>query len=387
METNVIPELPTLYKRTSTGKIQTWRIFVVPGTEDNPAAMIFTQYGLLDGKQQTASEAITEGKNIGKSNETTPLEQAIAEAQSQWEKKSKKSYVQNIEDAEAGKVDTNFITGGVDPMLAKSYDKDGHKITFPAYVQPKLDGHRCIAIYQDGEVTLWSRTRKRITGVPHIERELAAALSNVDYTQPIILDGELYNHDYKDRFEELTSFIRSATPKPGHEVVQYWVYDIVCDAPYSQRDGMLGFMKRHFDGKTLNVLDAYLVDDEDEAMSLFETALSMGFEGAMLRNVNGKYVGKRSADLQKVKVFQDSEFEVLDVEEGKGKMAGKAMFVCDAGNGKTFRVKMMGALDDLATMYQNRDQYIGQQLTVKYQNFSADGLPRFPVALRFREDM
>jgi DNA ligase-1 len=83
----------------------------------------------------------------------------------------------------------------------------------------------------------------------------------------------------------------------------------------------------------------------------------------------------------------DSEYEVVAIEEGKGKMAGKAMFVCDAGDGKTFRVKMMGALDDLKTYFDNPEPWIGRQLTVKYQNLSADGLPRFPVALRFREDV
>src|SRR5581483_9532245 len=163
-------KLPTLYKRTSTGKIQMWEIEANP--DNYLDAVIVTTYGLLDGKKQMATEYIQTGKNLGKANATTAVEQAELEAQSQWEKKVKKGYVQNVEDAEQKKVDSNFITGGIDPMLAKSYDKDGHKIIFPAFVQPKLDGHRCIAVIQDGKCTLWSRTRKPITGVPHIARKL-----------------------------------------------------------------------------------------------------------------------------------------------------------------------------------------------------------------------
>lgn len=371
----IITEFPKLYKTTSTGKIQTWKISV-EGNE------ITTVYGLQLGKKQVATEVIAEGKNIGKANETTPDEQAVAEAKSQWEKKVKKGYVQNVEDAAEKKVDTTFIAGGVEPMLAKSYDKDGHKISYPAYVQPKLDGHRCIAIVQDGVCTLWSRTRKRITGVPHIERELEAMFPN----ENIVLDGELYNHDYRDNFEALTSLIRQATPKPGHEVVQYWLYDVVMDGPFEDRQEKLDEI-REIHGRSVIVLNTDEADDVDHMVSIFGIYVEYGFEGLMVRNKNGRYKNGRSADLQKVKLMQDTEFEVIDVTEGRGKMAGRAMFHCITDEGKEFRVKMKGALDDLVHYLDNKDDYIGRQLTVQFQNFSTEGLPRFPVAIRFREDV
>lgn len=374
-------ELPKLYKKTSTGKIQTWKISV-DGNE------ITTTYGLQLGKKQVAREVIQFGKNIGKSNETTPAQQAELEARSQWEQKVKKGYVENVAHAEEGRIDTNMITGGIDPMLAKSYDKDGKKIEWPAWVQPKLDGHRCIAIYQDGKVTLWSRTRKPIKSMPHIVEALEKALANVDFDQPIILDGELYNHSYRDKFEKLTSLIRQETPKPGHEVVQYWVYDIAVDgAPFSTRQGMLGLLKQIFDGQTLAILDPYFVDTEDEMMEILQSALDLGFEGVMVRNTNGLYKYKRSYDLQKVKVMADDEFKIVDITEGRGKMAGKAMFHVVTADGKGFRVKMKGALDDLTKYLNNKDEYIGRYLTVKYQNLSAEGIPRFPVGERIREDL
>lgn len=381
--------LPTLYKKTSTGKIQTWNIAVAPGARGHEMseARILTTYGLLDGKKQQAEEVITKGKNLGKVNETSVYEQAKAEAQSQWEKKSKKGYVQTIEDAEVKRVDINFITGGIDPMLAHSYDKQGHKIKFPAFVQPKLDGHRCIAIYQDGKCTLWSRTRKRINSMPHIERAVEALLGQVDFTEPIILDGELYNHDYKDRFEELTSYIRQENPKPGHEIVQYCVYDIVTPYSFNKRNEMLDQLSYLADEKIIVIVESATADDEEEMMEIFAHHTDIGFEGSIVRNAAGFYKHGRSYDLQKVKTFEDAEFKVVAVEEGKGKMAGKAMFVCELPNGETFRVKMIGALDDLTVYFNEREKWIGKQLTVKFQGKSVYGVPRFPVALRFRENL
>lgn len=381
--------LPTLYKKTSTGKIQMWEIEAYGSNGPTGAAFIKTVYGHLDGGKQTASETITEGKNVGKANATTPLEQAMAEAQSQWEKKLKKGYVQNLRDAEQNKIDTNAITGGVEPMLAHSYEKQGYKISFPAYVQPKLDGHRCIAIIQDGKCTLWSRTRKPITGVPHIARELERAFP----TETLVLDGELYNHDYREKFEKLTSFIRQETPKPGHEVVQYWVYDLVGAGSFGERNESLISVKDRLDATDHNglrytyIVATNRVDTEEDMIASFGVYIEAGFEGLMVRNSGGNYKHGRSYDLQKVKVMQDAEFKIVDVTEGRGKMAGKAMFHVVTPEGKPFRVKMKGSLDSLAHYLDHKDDYIGRELTVKFQNLSADGIPRFPIGERIREDI
>lgn len=380
--------LPTLYKLTSTGKIQGWEI-------STNGAFIHTTYGQVGGKMQHAQEEIKEGKNIGKANETTSFQQAELEALSQWEKKVKKGYVQNIEDAQEKKIDTNFITGGIEPMLAQSYDKHAAKIKYPACAQPKLDGHRCVAIIEGDKCTLWSRTRKRITGVPHIAAQLSEAYSSIAATMPtgqIVLDGELYNHDYRENFEELTSFIRQSTPKPGHEVVQYWVYDYIVDGyDYNTRVGLLSTLAGYRAEKGLaysvQFVDTVEVKTEEDMIAQFGEYINQGFEGLMLRNLSGMYKYKRSYDLQKVKVMADAEYEVTDVTEGRGKMAGKAMFHCKTKDGGEFRVKMMGSLDSLTHYLDHKDEYIGKQLTVKYQNLSAEGIPRFPIALRFRQDV
>lgn len=371
--------LPTLYKQTSTGAQQEWTISVEGST-------IIKRFGQTGGAIQEARDTVTKGKNVGRANETTPEQQALAEAQSQWEKKQKaKGYHQDALDAAAGVTNTEFVAGGIDPMLAQRFDKQGHKIVYPAYTQPKLDGHRCIAIIEGGKATLWSRTRKPITGVPHINRALEAA----GIEDGTILDGELYNHDYRDNFEELTSFIKRPEPKPGHEAVQYHVYDWVNDRPFVDRVGSLAWELSNgkVDHAAIVLVETHCVVNEDEAMEYFDLFTQQGYEGSMLRNADSLYVNKRSYDLQKIKEFADSEFLVTDVGVGRGKMADKAIFTCVTPDNKPFRVKMKGTLDSLRQYVDDPDLAVGRDLVVQYQNLTSDGIPRFPVGLRIRDDV
>lgn len=375
---------PTLYKKTSTGALQEWTITV----EGN---VIVTRWGQTGGAIQTTTDVIKSGKNTGKKNATTPEQQAEAEALSLWEKKLKKGYVQTIDDAETGKVN-DIIEGGISPMLAHRFDEQGHKIAYPAFAQPKFDGHRCIGVVKDGKASLWSRTRKPITGLPHIVKALEELSDNL-CMKNLTLDGELYHHDYRAKFEELTSFIRNPEPKSGHEVVQYHIYDVVNSQTQSVRNEWL--LQALFDEKhPLVLVETILVQNEDDLMEVFERFLAQGYEGLMVRNINGKYVNKRSYDLQKVKEFQDAEFTVVGVEEGRGKLAGHAIFVCAADfegtvdeDAPRFRVKMKGETIELKKYFDNPKLVIGRQLTVKFQGYTKYGVPRFPVGERFLEDV
>jgi len=391
-EMQVSTLLPTLFKLTSTGKGQQWTIKVE--YIDEGASAIVTTYGQVGGKLQTTRDVIREGKNVGKANETTPEEQALAEAQAQHSAKLKKGYVLTLDGAKAGERDA-VITGGLDPMLAHRFDEQGHKINFPCYIQPKFDGHRCIAVLDsEGKATLWSRTRKPITGVPHIQRELEAlGLSNIAF------DGELYNHAYKDKFDELTSFIRQVAPKPGHEVVEYHVYDIAQrvrgNDDFHQRNRSLQHLLQSANESIgLVLVETRTADTEEEALAHFQDFLAQGYEGAMARNLEGKYENKRSYNLQKIKEFQDSEFRVVGVEEGRGKLAGHAIFVCEMpkshppGTGVTFNVKMKGETAQLKQYFDNPALAIGRMLTVKYFGITAkNGVPRFPIGIRFAQPL
>lgn len=365
--------LPKLFKIASTGAQQEWEI----STKDNT---IVTRWGKVSGKIQETRDEVKEGKNLGKSNETTPEQQASAEATSTWEKKLKSGYVKSLNAAEAGEVDAS-VEGGVLPMLAKRFDEQGDKIIYSAFTQPKFDGHRCIAIVKDGKATLWSRTRKLITGLPHIIK----AIETLNEKE-LILDGELYNHDYRNKFEELTSFIRNPEPKEGHEVVEYHVYDCVdYERPFLERMAIIDSLNLK---KPLIPVETVQIDDEVELLIEFERFLDLGYEGSMVRNSAGLYVGKRSLDLQKIKEFQDTEYEIVGVEEGRGKLTGKAIFVCQTKAGTKFEVKLKGPQVELAKYWKNPKLVIGRILTVQYQGITnKNQVPRFPVGLRFREDV
>lgn len=356
----------TLYKKASTGAIVEWNISV-------DGNKITTSWGQRGGKMQTETETISEGKNKGRANATTPEQQAMLEAEAHWVKKQKKDYNKDLKSV--GKA-SNLIDGGLLPMLCHKFSEQGDKIKYPCFVQPKLDGHRCIAM-PDG--SLWSRTRKRIFGVPHIE----AAVRELGLAYP--LDGELYNHLYKDKFEKLTHFIRQTTPEPGHDIVQYHVYDyVVSGVDFETRSSSLKDMKL---GQPLVTVKTVQASDEDGLMLAFEDFLAQGYEGAIARNANGLYVNKRSYDLQKIKQFDDAEFECIAVEEGRGRMAGHGIFVCETKDGTEFKAKMQGDLAELKKFVTNPKLVVGKLVTVKYQGLTnKNGVPRFPVALRIRED-
>lgn len=377
-----IKNFPMLFKKASGGADQQWSI----RTEDN---VIITRWGQVGGAIQEARDVIKEGKNIGKKNETTPIQQAQLEAEAIHTKKLKKGYVKSLSAAKAGKVD-KIIEGGVNPMLAHKFSEQGHKIRFPAFVQPKFDGHRCIVTVNDGKATMWTRTRKPITGLPHIIVAIEQVVAKMT-TKNIIFDGELYNHDYRERFEELSSFIRSPEPKEGHEVVQYHIYDLAdfelpgADKTQANRTGVLASIAPSFP-PALVAVETRSVSSKEELDEAFGEFMEQGYEGLIVRNLTAPYVGKRSYDLQKVKEFDDAEFKVIGVEEGRGKLAGKAIFVLEH-EGRPFRAKMKGKLEDLAKYVKDPSLAVGKMLTVRYFGISnANQVPRFPVGIRFRED-
>jgi len=374
----ILKSFPTLYKKDSKGKVQTWDVAVTQNGVEG--FYIKTAHGKLGGKIQETFDLITTGKNVGKANETSPQRQAELEAEAKWLKQQeRKGYVGNID-----LVNTD-TRPGAEPMLAHRYDKFPEKIAYPAYIQPKLDGHRCIAIIENGTTKLFSRQRKPITGLPHITEALTVQFGSA--IGRTVIDGELYNHDYKDKFEELTGFIRSQEPKEGYEAVQYHIYDTVVTAPQLDRTMILAKSLIDYTGTTLQLVDTQLVEDEAEALGAFRTHRNSGYEGSILRNLTGTYVGKRSYDLQKVKEFDDAEFTITGVEEGRGKMAGHAIFVLiDPKTSVQFKAKMKGTMETLAEYFKNPTLVVGKIITVQFQGRTKDGIPRFPVAVRFRED-
>jgi DNA ligase-1 len=403
--------LPRLFQKDSSGNIRFWEVEVKKN-------VVYKRYGILGGAVQETFDTVKEGKNIGRSNETSPEEQAHSEAKSAWTKQKKEGYVESAEDAEAGKLDA-LIEGGIEPMLAKNFEDDSHKIIYPCFVQPKLDGIRCVAMY-DGDlkpgqrVSLWTRTRKPIKSCPHVAEALEKLLSSClealvktrqiqkSLMKRIILDGELYNHDLKNDFEKIVSAVRKEeSSEAAKKLVQYHIYDFLnggedCMDPFSLRADWvrsLAELKKHQKNKEMDSLQFVQTDAADSKVSLESTCAAfqaMGYEGAMARNANARYEFKRSANLQKLKTFQDDEFEILGFEEGRGKLAGHlGSFIVKAkkpaNDGDTFNAKLDGATEALKVLWEKRESLIGKYLTIKYQGLTSAGIPRFPVGKAIRD--
>jgi len=365
--------LQTLFTLTATGAVQAWKI----GTLENEVVSMWGQNG---GAQQITVDALKEGKNLGKKNETTSAQQAEIKAKQLWDKKIKDGYQADIEKAKAGESNLE----GVDPMLAFPIEDKEKYVTFPALAQPKLDGFRCIAMIKNGSVRLFSRTRKEIKTLPHIVEELSAMFGN----KTLILDGELYNHSLKSDFNKIASTIKRDEVHPDHKIIQYHIYDVVdTENSYNQR---LFDVKEHIiamEPLSIKLVDTYTVNDRASLNKMHDMFCVEGFEGAMYRSSTGGYEQKRSPTLLKVKRFQDQEFEIVGKVEGNGKFAGKlGAFICTTSQGKVFNVAMNGELETLEEYLENFEDYKGRDLQVQFQGLTPDGIPRFPRGLRIRID-
>lgn len=368
---------PTLYKLNSRGKTQEWEIKAVDLVL---GASYVVTYGQLGGSMQTTTVDVACGKNLGKANETTAFEQACLEAESKWKKQTDKGYRTAILTSQCGSIFTSNPKQYL-PMLAKSYKDYAHKITFPCYGQKKLDGLRCVAFLDMGKLKLFSRRGKEFKAVDHIKQALAPLFAKYP---DVILDGELFTT--KANFQKIISAIKRDTPSPDSHMIEYWVYDHFDDADFADRTVFVKDAIDSLNHPKIRAVDTFIINDAEAVTASHKRATKDGFEGIMLRNMLGEYQNdKRSDNLQKVKEFLDAEFVVVDAEENKGKQAGQCTFICVNPDGKRFGVKPMGSDFERSQYWQNRHNYIGKELTVRFFEYSDDGIPRFPVGVIFRD--
>ena len=263
-------------------------------------------------------------------------------------------------------------------MLAHRYDKHSKKVKFPAYIQPKLDGTRCIAYQQDGVMKAFTRNGKPYNTIPHILEELG------DINPNVIWDGELYVHG--ENFQNLISAIKRDEPSEESKQLEFHVYDAIgfrdnVEAPFSDRMEYLNLI----DGNAVKpVKTSEVLTDEDvwKAHSLF---LADDYEGSIIRNKDGVYkFGKRSYDLQKVKDFDDDEFEIVG---GKLDKDGCCVFRCVTGVGYEFDVRPEGTEEQRKKYFEEIDKLRGKKLSVRYfgMTTSAGSVPRFPVGISVRD--
>ncbi len=266
------------------------------------------------------------------------------------------------------------------PMLAHKFDDKRVDWSLPVYIQPKLDGVRCL-FTKDGA---FSRTGKEFMNVAHIR---TALLPFLNQHPDVILDGELYNHELKRDFEKIISLVRKQKPTAddrleAQKLVQFHVYDYFDGVIYdSYKTRMQMLVTSDIYDRHIKYVPAKLVDSYNYARELHADFLDQGYEGSIIR-LDGLYKHGRSYDLMKFKDFSDAEATIIGYEEGKGKRTntvGKFLMIDDEGvefgcpPGKGYNYK------DLSNMLLNISDYIGQRATFTYFQRTKAGSYRHPL--------
>lgn len=288
------------------------------------------------------------------------------------------------------------------PLLAQTYEP--HRVTFPCYVQPKLDGIR--ALYQNGSF----QSRDGIPFTPGLLDHLSKPLLSIFGTQHYPLDGELYVHGWA-----LGKINGAVTPKrlePTEDTlkVEYHIFDAV-NFTQSFEDRFpklprLKWDKKDFQGP-LWFVPTVLVNNEEEANEYYAACVEKGYEGIMYRlgdcpytqpkqtqkglqfwdipNPNIKFLSdqdNRTWHLLKRKDWQDDEFDFLSIRETTGEKGNRGFILTVKSKSPTIPTFDIGSgLSQSEVDFYLENPPVGKKIKTKYLCLSADGIPRHGTVL------
>lgn len=349
--------MKTLYGKDSKGDLRIWSVFT-------DGADVVVKHGKLGGKIQE-KRYTTESKNVGKTNETTPEEQAKLEAEAKYVKQLKSGYFPTKEEA----LDFQEFT----PMKAHNYKDYSDRVVYPCYMQPKLNGQRLMI---DKNGVAWSKQGEPLelpshwTGV----REMAIRLGG--------LDGEVYAGLESEGGLSLQRIV-SAFRKPNADTpkLRYWVYDIPVEKSQEDRRVMLAGIHNT---DVLVVLPGMIVKNKEDGDGFYDYCVNLKYEGVVYRNPIGTYeFGKRSYNLLKRKPRQTAEAKVLSVEKDRNNWG---ILNCEMETGAKFKCQMK--VDAGKKNYREHDnalELVGKFIEFEYEELSDDGVPTKPVGVGIRE--
>jgi DNA ligase-1 len=276
------------------------------------------------------------------------------------------------------------------PMLAYPVSDKPIDYDKPTFIQPKLDGVRCL-IQREGDdmafvVKAYSRTGKEWKNINHILDELAPFFAK---HPNVILDGELYNHDFKDDFESIISMVRKTKPTDedrsiSRKNVQFHCYDTIMEhMPFDQRNNFI--TKELSISYCIKQLMTYEIYNEEAAKERHRINLKAGYEGSILRT-NDTYKCGRSWSLRKFKDFSDDEALLLDWVEGKGKRKGTiGKFMAQDSEGNIFGMPVMDKFDYLQDNFEEMKTWVGKLATFTYFERTNANSYRHPLFKAIRD--
>ena len=360
-----------LEKTAETGNKVFWEAFL-EGSE------VTYRWGVVGGKVQENSVFYTEGKNIGKRNETSAEEQALFEMERKARKKMEGNY-----SLIKGKLTTTSKTAVASdvsipkPMLAKTFDDQQKFVKSWKKIlgSPKLDGNRCLINLETGK--MYSRSRKEIISIPELGSIISKACENLKKRGIIWVDGELYSS--KITFNEIQSIIRKSTTVDSKATeIKFYLFDYISSESYTERyNNMIQIDKSISDRIEIVKTYSFAFDEIQEYHDHF---VQKGYEGIMLRYADGPYESKRSKYLIKYKNFFDEEFKIIGFQHEKNNPDKLGAVILVTKEGKEFTARPAMTEEEREKMWNNQDKYIGLKATVKFQEKDLKTqIPRFGI--------
>ena len=398
-----------LYKLNNSGTVSWWEIEAVyveeqPNPEEDVivteerSCITATGYNTWWGSDHTTRSRMTQNTQFTPASDKPTLSVESQIHSQIQEKIARKGYSRDIPSSSPEL-----------PMLAQTWVDFVEKANsinsrtehWPsAFIQPKLDGIRCIAT----PISLYSRRNVAFTSIPHIEMAMNALL-DTEFSS-IKLDGELYIQGAD--LQTIQGVVSSREPnKFLYKSIVYHVFDVVDQSlSMSERVSILdyfqscinpiwndyipeGIEKPNIPCPIQIVPTVHEVGPTDD--SDFITRLhkhntlfrNLGYEGTILRNPSAKYQPNyRTFDLIKYKEFADSEFLILDVLPVKN---NQGVFLCQTMHGKTFKCSPSWTASRKEAILRYKDNYVGRKLTVKYERLSQEGIPLKPIGVTIRD--
>jgi len=393
-----------LYTRDPHNNILIWKIWVQND-------VVYRTYGRLDGKLRDPVGRTIKATTL----EQSPEKQARLYAQRAWVKKTKSGYSPaSPEDPadfkEPSETNNPPLSSPLTfPMHASTYKQTDlclHKhlgLTHGAYIQPKLDGVRCVATRgSSGTATLTSRTGKSFPWFQEICRDAGSLLSRLPPSY-LGLDGEIYSPtirkdgrllDGAERFATIAGAanIYRVEPSPYENQLFFYVFDCI-DRGFAllqtERFATLDtiFHAHGKDLKRVKRVPTHVIYSPEEVTEYHDRFVGAGFEGAMLRAKTLRYTPqRRSLKMRKYKKFDTDEFTIIGAKPGEGTEKGAVVWICSQNRGLTFDCRPAASVADRRAQFKEWPKYVGCLLTVKYQGLSAADIPRFPVGLEIRQE-
>lgn len=252
-----------------------------------------------------------------------------------------------------------------DVQLAAAPDRIG-KMEYPAYVSPKLDGMRCVVVYDGETVQYLSRGGKPITTLEHCSDEVVLLLNNV----PGVLDCEAMSSDFNDTM----SSVKRKTAKNTDS--KLFVFDYIPFEDFSNGVGSLTQKARLYqllkmfesvNLKSIEMVEHVVVNDEESAFDCYAKYRQQGLEGAIVKNINAPYKFKRNDAWIKIKPKETIDLEIVGYEEGTGKYEGMlGALIIHLSSGVTTRVGTGFSDDQRKEFWEIRNQLISQIAEVEY---------------------